>query len=103
MDWDEIGIWESFEWFRSVDGCEVVTDPGQPPDPEATNLIDASGMKPKVWIQAKSDRVAAYNPHREQSTLFHEFAQLEDTAEAACDFVARFGFLGGRWMADPPR
>lgn len=101
MRWDEVTLWENFVWYRPVDGCEVVTDPGSPPNPNATGLMDALGTEPMEVIRAKSDRVKAYSPHLEQQTLFYEFANLEDTANAACDFVACFGFLGGRWTSKP--
>ena len=101
MSWDEVTLWESFVWYRPVDGCEVVTNPGRPPNPNATGLLDAVGMEPMEMIRAKSDRVNAYNPHLEQQTLFYEFANLGDTANAVCDFVARYGFLGERWATNP--
>jgi hypothetical protein len=101
MSDNSITQWESFQWYRPLDGCEVELEPGTPPDPDAKNLIAAQGRPAREFIKRKSDRMQSYYPHQDEPTLFKELANIDDTSEAIADFVSRYGFLGDRWNQEP--
>ena len=103
MSDNSITQWESFQWYRPLDGCEIELDPGTPPDPDATNLIAAQGQPARTYIQWKSDRMQTYYPHEDDPALFKEFAKIDEAPEAVADFVSRYGFLGGRWNPKPEK
>ena len=99
----ERGLWDEFVWFHDKDGCELRSDPGRPPDPNPTGLLDLAEQSPTTRMQRVSDLLVDYHPHKEFPGLFREFADIERTEQAACDFISRYGFLGGRFHPNARR